>query len=217
MWGPGSDRSIRSPVTQRLRRVIAILALGCGPQSCAFLCNTEQFAGPPDGGGSDAGGGDSGGADASPGLCDAGALAPVYPSNPCVVDGTINHYNVQLTWTSGGTDVVGYQILRRQTCAPAASGFYPVGFVDGGTTTDAVDVVQCWRYQYSYRILPVSSCGSSAESGDDPYLAECGPDAGPPSDAGDVVMVFTLKFCDGGFTPTDGSFPSCCTGPDGGC
>jgi hypothetical protein len=215
LWGLGSDRSIRSPVTQRLRRVIAILALGCGPQSCAFLCNTEQFAGPPDGGSSDAGGADSS-VDGGATSCDAGALAPVYPTGACVIDGTLNHYDVQLTWASGGTDVVGYRILRRQTCA-GDPAFYPVGFVDGGTTTDAVDVVQCWRYQYSYRILPVSSCGSSAESGDDPYLAECGPDAGPPSDAGDVVMVFTLKFCDGGLTPTDGSHPSCCGGPDGGC
>jgi hypothetical protein len=200
-------------VTQRLRRVIAILALGCGPQSCAFLCNTEQLAGQPDGGGSDAGAADGG-----PGSCDAGTLAPVYPAAPCVIDGSVNQYDVQLSWPSGGTDVVGYWIWRRDSCAPPDSGFYPVGFVDGGTTTVAIDRVQCWRYQYSYRIVPVSTCGSSAESSDDPYLAQCGhPDAGPPPDAGDVVQVFTLFFCDAGLTPTDGTYPSCCSGPDGGC
>jgi hypothetical protein len=215
LWGLSGDRSIRSPVTQRLRRVIAILALGCGPQSCAFLCNTEQFAGPPDGGSSDAGGGDAGAVDGGSASCDAGALAPVFPTSACVIDGTLNHYDVQLTWQSGGTDVVGYRILRRQTCA-SDPAFYPVGFVDGGTTTLAIDLVQCWRYDYSYRIVPVSACGSSGETSDDPYELRC-QDAGAAIDAGDVVKVFTLEFCDGGPTPTDGSHPSCCSGPDSGC
>jgi hypothetical protein len=211
-------RRICSPVTLRLRRVIAILALGCGPQSCAFLCNTEQLAGPPDAGNSDAGGADAGQSDAGAadsGSCDAAGLTPVYPISACVIDGVVDRYSVQLTWPSGGPGVEGYSIRRRYTCG-ANTAFDEVAYVDGGATTSTIDLVQCWNYDYSYRILPVSACGTLAETTPDPYMAAC--NGGPPVvDAGDVVEVYTLNFCeDGGRTPMDGSYPSCCSGADGG-